>query len=617
MKRTLFLFVVTIVITNYHASAQNADEIIFNNYKSPFNYVAASFVIDTGFSQSGAQRAFMIWANNLKKDSLQRFFSLSEYDPNLNFLTEHSGSIEKNGSVKNMFPKKIIKSKFAHVYYLLAYTTNSNHTISGINVYSSPVVYKIDGNTLSLLWVSKINLPAITPNNSNTVIEFNDMIETSDKNIVLVGKYATNTQAQEYILAAKIKGSSGAIMWRYRYNAGEKCNEAATSVAETTDKRLSLTGYVKKCNSGFNGNRDAFYMELQSTGVPVPGIYMHYVWPTNYNFNADKITCYTSIAGSDQLIISGYVDMQIVGAIDRQILILNIRQNGSIVTAQNVGDVFSDVCNDLLITRVNDSQSEYYLYLTGQTSNYNSQPTVSGEAYFLSAKFTATAGIISVSEMSIFPVTTVPYKAYRSRTGIEIKDAGNFKKFAILATGVYQPTSTTSATYTNVLIRDLNDQGDCIKPFIPPVKQFNLDFKQATVFVDSPVLKVYKEKWLKKDKLSVKELCQNINVDPYETINSVQKNYRPLIVENVQLSISPNPAGTVIDVNMADGSLLIGNNKQAEIRIYNAAMQLEKIVPVNNFDHKKIIPVADLRSGVYMLQLIRGGTMIGATFIKE
>ena len=36
-------------------------------------------------------------------------------------------------------------------------------------------------------------------------------------------------------------------MWEYTYKTGNTCNEAANSVAETTDGNLSLTGYVKKC----------------------------------------------------------------------------------------------------------------------------------------------------------------------------------------------------------------------------------------------------------------------------------------------------------------------------------------------------------------------------------
>ena len=39
--------------------AQNADEIIFNSYAASYNFAGASFVIDTGTSTSGVDRAFL------------------------------------------------------------------------------------------------------------------------------------------------------------------------------------------------------------------------------------------------------------------------------------------------------------------------------------------------------------------------------------------------------------------------------------------------------------------------------------------------------------------------------------------------------------------------------
>ncbi len=620
-KKFLLSFVIfTNLVTCFKLSAQNADEIIFNQYQSPYNYVAGSFVIDTGISRTNQKRAFLIWANNLQQDSLKRNFSLSEYDPNLNFLTEQGSSTEKFGSVKNMFPKKIIKSKFGHIYYLLSYTTSSNNSVGGFKVYSSPVVYKIDGNTLGIIWVKKINLSAINPNNLNTVIGYNDIIETSDKNVVLVGKYAANTQAQEYVLATKLKGSSGAILWRYRYFTGEQCNEAANSVAETNDKKLSLTGYVKKCTPPtFNGNSDVFYLELQANGVPVAGTYAHYIWPSNLNMWGDKITCYTSAPGKDQLIISGYVDVQAVtGTTDRQILVINLKQNGAVVTAQHVGDPKTDVCNDLIVTKNGTSTTDYLIYLTGQTSNYNSQASVSAEAYFMYAKFNTASGINSLAEFSTFPVTTTPFNAYRSRNGVEIKNAGDYKKFAILATGVYQPTTTTSATYSNMLIRDFSDaSGKCIKQQQPPVKQFSFDRKSANVFVDSPLLGVYRESWIKLNQLFVKEPCQTIKIDPSHALNLKEADNDSN--ESLQaLRVNPNPANSDININTVDGAALTGKNKNAVIRIYNSAMQVEKIVSINEVQGNTIkLPVAQLKPGVYIIQLIRGNEVLGCTFIKE
>jgi hypothetical protein len=610
--------IITCLISGLKLSAQNADEIIFNQYKPQFNYVGSSFVIDTGTSLNNSQqRAFLIWANNLQQDTSKRNISLSEYDPTLSFLTEQGTPVEKFGSVKNMFPKKIIKSKFERAYYLLSFVSNSNRTINGFKVYSSPAIYKIDANTLGVIWAKKINLAAINANNLNTVIEYNDIIETSDKNIVLVGRYADFTKTKESILATKLKGSSGALIWQHTYKTSN-CNEAANSVAETKDKKLSVIGYVTKCNGQIlTGNTDLFYMQLQPNGIPVAGNSARYMWPSNLNIWGDKITCYTSVSGQDQLIISGYIDMQnVTGSIDRQILVMNLRENGNLITAQHVGDAKSDVCNDLVFS--NNGNNNYLIYLTGQTSNYNSQDSVTGEAYFMYANFNATAGITSLPEFSIFPVTTPPYNKYTSRTGVEIKNAGDYKKFAILATGVYEPVVNTFQTYANVLLRDFSDaSGSCIKQQQPPFKQFGIDHTIPDVITDTPKLKVYKEGWIKLNKLTVKALCQHIKIDPSQALN-VKANDNNGSQSLQSLRVTPNPAQSSINISTTDGTKLAGSFKNAVLQIFNYAMQTEKIVNITSGQGSSIsLSIAQLNPGIYRIQLIRGNEMLGCSFIKQ
>src|SRR5690349_23478247 len=109
MKNKILLSLLTIIsLTTSKSFAQNADEIIFNQFLAQYNYVGASFLIDTGTSQANNQkRAFLVWANNLQPDTLKRNLSLSEYDNTLNYLTEQGNSTEKTGSTRTMFPKKI------------------------------------------------------------------------------------------------------------------------------------------------------------------------------------------------------------------------------------------------------------------------------------------------------------------------------------------------------------------------------------------------------------------------------------------------------------------------------------------------------------------------------
>ena len=600
-------------VTTYAAIAQNADEIIYNQYLPQYSYPASSFVIDSGTSQvNGAKRAFLIWANNFQKDTLNRNLSLSEYDGALNFLTEQGGTDEKFGSVKNMFPKKIIKSKFERAYYLLAYVINSTHTINGFKTYSSPLIFKINANTLTLVWVKKINMSAINKVTVKTVIEYNDIIETRDKNIVLVGKYASSTSVKEYILATKLKSSTGDLMWRYTYRTGISCNEAANSVAETSDGHLSLTGYVKKCvaSQNLSGNTDVFYMQLQSSGIPVAGAsYERFNWPF-LNMWADKITCYTTSPGQDRLIISGYTDIDTSGS-QKQILALNLKQDGTLVTAHHIGNTGIDICNDLIFNKVDQAGNDYNIYLTGYTSN--SQNNFIAQVYFLQAKFNANAGISGITEFSVFPNTL---NTKGNRNGLEIKDAGNYKKFAILATGTYKPTSTTSATYSNVLVRDFNDiEGNCIKRLQVPFKQFGLDRTITTPFADSPSLKVYRESWTRLDKLYTKERCQSIKIDPSEAsaIAAVEEATQ----QSALLKVSPNPANSIITVSTTNGKSLTGNNKDAVIRIYNAVSRLEKIVTYPEQQIAVRIPVSQLTPGIYRIQLIRGNETLGCSFLKE
>lgn len=616
MKKTILLQfgMYAILLIASKASAQNADELMYNQYLSQYNYVAGSFVIDTGISQANNQkRAFLIWADNLQPDTLKRFFSLSEYDGNLNFLTEQGNTTQKTGSVKNMFAKKIIKSKFESAYYLLAYVTSSSHTISGFKVNSSPMVFKIKAAGLGIVWAKTINLSAINTNNSGTVIEYNDIIETSDKNLVLVGKYATSAQVKEFVLATKLKGTNGALVWQYIYRTGANCNEAANSIAETTDKKLSLTGYVKKCTTSPNGNADVFYLQIQSTGVPVPGIYARFFWPSTLNMWADKITCYTASAGNDQLIISGYIDIQDVGAVNRQIMLLNIRQSGGLITAQHIGNRKTDVCNDLIFSKNGTSGNDYLVYLTGQTFTYPQDSTI-GKAYFLYGKFNTAAGMTGISEFSTFPNSLNPIG---NRTGVEIKNAGEYKKFAILATGLYKPSASTQ-TFSNVFLRDFNDTSDnCIKKQKAPLKQFTVGTQVFSISKDTVFLKVYNEQWIKLEKLETKEYCQRIDVDPNRALSIKQDDTKER-QEIQMLRVSPNPAQSVISLTTIDGFKLAGNSNKASITIFNYNMQVQRVITVSPSSGNTIsIPVANLTPGFYRVQLTRDNETLGCSFIKE
>ncbi len=122
MKKTLQCLsaAVSIIFMSIYVHAQNADEIIYNQYLSNYSYAGGSFVIDTGQGvNTTMKKAFLIWAANVKPDSLERYLSLSEYGSLGNYLNEKVSTPHKNATLRTLFPKKIIKSRYAHVYYLL------------------------------------------------------------------------------------------------------------------------------------------------------------------------------------------------------------------------------------------------------------------------------------------------------------------------------------------------------------------------------------------------------------------------------------------------------------------------------------------------------------------
>jgi maltoporin len=59
--------------------------------------------------------------------------------------------------------------------------------------------------------------------------------------------------------------------------------------------------------------------------------------------------------------------------------------------------------------------------------------------------------------MSTYPVFTAPFNNYSGRSGVEIKNAGKYQRFAMLATGNYRLTNSTQ-TYTDMIVRDFADQ---------------------------------------------------------------------------------------------------------------------------------------------------------------
>jgi hypothetical protein len=139
--------------------------------------------------------------------------------------------------------------------------------------------------------------------------------------------------------------------------------------------------------------------------------------------------------------------------------------------------------------------------------------------------------------------------------------------------------------------------------------------EKYSVSFDTPAIKVYKEGWGRLQKLNVKELCQQIKIDPSHALN-IQSTGTVIPAEQI-LRVSPNPAQSSITVSTADGSKLTGNNKTAFISIYNYSMQAERTITINAEQRTVQLPVAQLKPGIYWVQLTRGNEKLSCSFIKE
>jgi len=139
----------------------------------------------------------------------------------------------------------------------------------------------------------------------------------------------------------------------------------------------------------------------------------------------------------------------------------------------------------------------------------------------------------------------------------------------------------------------------------------------STVGLDTPSLGVYKEDWIKLEKLNVKEPCQNIKVDLSEA-----QNLQPVKNDEVQsiqvLRVNPNPAHSVITLMTSDGAKLTGNYKNAVIKIFNYSTQTQKVISILPAHGNSVqIPVSQLTPGIYRVQLMRGNETLSCSFIKE
>jgi hypothetical protein len=575
--------------------AQNADQLYYNQLLSNHDYQAGSFVVDTAPSYYPFKRAFLLWSKNLYRDSAFRFLSVDEFDPTGNFISQHVNT-QAGVSFKQLFPKKIIRAEGGKGYYMLGYVTGSPNPINTSLVYSTPIVIKVD-EKLDPVWVRRIHHSIISPNTVNALIEYNDITEAKNGEVILAGRYSPYMSGQQQrVLVTRLKGTNGNIIWSYYYFNSPICNANALSLVEAKDENIALTGYIERCTSpGYTGTRELLYMLLRPTGSPI--ITEKLVNGTGTSLVGDKIVLHDG----DQFFISGYLDESTgTGGINRQILVVDIKESGATISAHTIGEAGTEVANDLIYK--NFGGGDFYLYLTGYTTSY----TQVSEAYYLQLKYNSSSGAMFLAEFNWFPR---PTGNYNSRTGVEIKKAGK-DRFAILSNASYR-VGTQSRAFTNVLVRDLNDpSGNCIKRDDPPIKPVELRIIQLSSDNINSNFAVYRENYDRFDKVTPQLECGTFKIDapdagtvpgnPDEITRSVNTQLVKVTFDKEASPMArawPNPVRDQLFIEYAKGA-----TEHVTVKIYSGSMQFVKEYRMAG-KSRISIPVQGLASGFYFVQV--------------
>lgn len=593
MKKHFYLSIIACLICLSATRAQNADQQYYNTFALKFHYKAASFVVDTPFVASAPQ-AFLLWSANVYQDSTKSSLSLDQFDASGNFISEHIVP-EPGKLLPSLLPKKIIRMKSGKGYYLLGYVIQSPNLINGIPVYSTPVIIRLD-QLLNQVWVQKLHFSAVSTANANALIEYNDLIEAVNGDVIIAGRYSPAPAGQQINILTTRLTSAGVLVWNYQYSTSFTCNANALALTEATDNNIILTGYVELCTNGFSGPRQVLFLRLQQSGIPVTGF--AYLGATTESAGT-KIVKRTNVSGNDAFFISGFTDVTAAtGAVNRQVLIMDVRESGAITGSFHVGDAGVEESNDLVIRNLGNEN--YLLYLTGFTTSYYT--AVSKEVFFLQLRYVP--GSLGLVEFSTFPQTA----SYTERYGLEIKAAGK-DKFAILANANYIISSTSNtSTFTNVLIRDLSTTNQqCIKIHQPPVSIINLSPKQLTVSPIALSFKPYAEKYTLFQKVYPKLLCGQFFINPFDALNSGVIEQRlaapgtlpkvtPAIKPDI-VSVYPNPASNYVFVEY--GKPITG---KVQVKVFGADMRLLRTVEIKD-NNRQTLSLDGLPSGLYFIQV--------------
>jgi hypothetical protein len=622
MKKTIFTCFCLLLLT-FTSKAQNADMLYFNSLNAGYDYQAGSFVIDTALPAYAFRRAMLLWAANTGPNAAnERSLSLDETLDDGSTVTQHINP-QPNCVLRNLQPKKIIRSRFSKNYYLLAHVIGSSRLINNIPVSSSAFVLKLDDN-LNIVWSSKIHFNAVTAANAVALLEYNDIIETRDTNLVIVGRFARTQTDRQVVQMAKLNRITGALTWQFHYRVFS-CHANGLSVAEATNGELAVTGYAEQCTlPSFTGNRQLLYLRTQGTGFPI----QIRKFLNARAFSGDKITRFISgAAGTDRFFITGYVDIvNTAGAVNRQNLVVDISQNGTINRAAHFGDTRSEEVNDHIFSRLVLPFNTFELYLTGYTTSYTANATQ--EAYFSVLRYNSVTRVFIITRYDVIR-NVYPNRTFNFRTGIEVKNAGP-RRFAILTNSNLTANNYAHA-FTTVFVRDLAQAPSdtiCYRPKTPPLDTFAPPRLDTIAYVIPPYAR-YNEPWTSTPKLPFQLVCGQIwKIFPQQAITAMVNppdEIAPDVATTAskQAIISAAKTGQIIFPNPAQSEVTISLNKEfaqipKPISISLLSPEMKRLRTENvSYQTYHTLSLRNLLPGMYFIEVLQGGIKRVYRFIKE
>jgi hypothetical protein len=636
--KSMQLLLVLMAVLALSAAAQNVNNQYFFKPRENGKFAPASFVIDTVLPTTMPTRAMLVWGKSYPNASGfdDIAYDLSAIDQT-GTVVDNASSIQAPGNLvgKELYPKKIIRSAYGKFYYLLAFTPYPAATLNGVGVVSVAHVFKLN-DTLKPVWYYRMHLAGlgrdITLDSAH--IEFNDILETADQQVVLVGQFAQNASSKRQVQAVKLNAANGKPIWSYRY-AMDNCNAHANSVEEASNGELVLTGQVEDCAVGGTYVPHLLFGRINSLGEPIEFKKLDY--SGGRTVMGDKISRFISSPGADRFFITGYLNAGALGTENHENMVLDIGQQGAVNKVAFFGGAGVENINDHIFRQIPHQANQYELNFVGYTHSYDNI----GKGYYGTIKYNAATRSLSLPRYEVMKNELGPY-IYKDRKAIEIKYAGP-NRFAILFHSFGGNIAEPADFYgdlANVYVRDFlsdaqsatTNEAPCFDAQKPILKTTDLNARPIERVVYKALLyEGFPEDWVQDSLLGKETDCgTGFKVFPKQavlaTVRHSQYNgpgdtmlrRRAIVADNQRLvgdaTLYPNPANDA--VYLSPGKSFGTAKGPVTAQLYTPEM---KWIASYRLQGQTVhrLPTDRLKPGLYLLQLQTNERQQLLRFVKQ